>query len=114
MTEEKIIIHNVSVKDCEYFRWFDSKCSLVNCPHGGHPSCESVINCQYKRLAEQLEQKTIECEKYEQALDEIKSMCDKTCQICQIFRKCDKEFSTCKNARIINVINKAKEDNNDK
>ena len=46
--------------------------------------------------------------KYKQALDEIKSICNKTCEVCQIFRKCDKEYSTCKNARIIDVINKAK------
>lgn len=47
--------------------------------------------------------------KYKQALDEIKSICNKTCEVCQIFRKCDKEYSTCKNARIIDIINKAKE-----
>ena len=46
--------------------------------------------------------------KYKQALDEIKSICNKTCEVCQIFRKCDKEYSTCKNARIIDIINKAK------
>lgn len=51
--------------------------------------------------------------KYKQALDEIKSICNKTCEVCQIFRKCDKEYSTCKNARIINIINKAKENNNE-
>ena len=47
--------------------------------------------------------------KYKQALDEIKSICNKTCEVCQIFRKCDKEYSTCKNARIIDIINKAKD-----
>ena len=45
---------------------------------------------------------------YEQALDEIKSICNKTCEICQIFEKCDKEFSNCKNAKMLNIINKAK------
>lgn len=45
---------------------------------------------------------------YLKALDEIKSICNKTCEVCQIFGKCDKEYSTCKNARIIDIINKAK------
>lgn len=47
-------------------------------------------------------------QKYEQALDEIKLICDRTCKICEIFKMCDKEFSNCKNARIINAIKKCK------
>lgn len=49
----------------------------------------------------------------EQALDEIKSICNKTCEVCQIFEKCDKEFSNCKNAKMLNIINKTKDGKNE-
>lgn len=53
-------------------------------------------------------------ERREKALDEIKSMCDKTCQVCEIFTKCDKEYSTCRNARIKDIISKIKDGNNER
>lgn len=65
-----VIIHDVDVRDCEYFRWFDSRCSLINCQYGGgYPSCENIPNCQYKRLTEALNQKTAECDKFRAAFE---------------------------------------------
>lgn len=75
MKKEKIIIDGVDISGCEYFRWFDSRCSSINCPYGGHPSCENIPNCQYKRLMGELNDKTAECEKYKKALGEIRRYC---------------------------------------
>lgn len=64
-----VIIHDVDVRDCEYFRWFDSRCSLINCQYGGgHPSCENIPNCQYKKLTKELNQKIDECDELKERL----------------------------------------------
>lgn len=47
---------------------------------------------------------------YRKALDEIEKTCLKVCSICWIKNKCNKEYSNCKGAIILNIINKAKED----
>lgn len=57
-----------------------------------------------------LKEKEQECEKYKKALDEVKVLCNKTCQVCSIFKKCDKEYRTCRNAKIINIIDNSRED----
>ena len=72
--------------------------------------CEGNKDEQKDCLIAQLENK---CEKYEKALNKIKAICNKTCQICRIFKKCEKEYSTCKTARLINIIDKAKDGNNE-
>lgn len=102
--KEKVIIDGVDVRDCEYFRWFDSRCSLVNCQYGsGHPSCENIHNCQYKKLTKELNQKTAECEKYEQALDEIEDIVFGDYEIIDPLGK----------QQILNIINKAKDGNDE-
>ena len=120
MADKEIIINGFNVKSCEYFRWFDSRCSLINCQYGGgHPSCENIPNCQYKRLMEQFDNKT---KKYKQALDSIVATIKdlenedivtfpdfslkENCKI--IMGQCNKGY-----VDILNIIKKAKDDNDD-
>lgn len=51
-----------------------------------------VTNVKLKNHNQQLDGAITKLKCYEQALDEIKSMCDRTCQVCQIFTKCDKKI----------------------
>lgn len=74
--KEQIMINGVDVSGCEYltyeleedgeYYWF---CKIS--PTGGPDECEYNPECFYKRVLKQLARKTQECEKYEQALDEI-------------------------------------------
>ena len=51
--------------------------------------------------------------KYKQAVEEIEKICLKVCSICWIKNKCNKEYSNCKGAEILTIINKAKDGNNE-
>lgn len=73
MMTDKIIINNIDVSNCVFL----DKCSQSLCNgfrgdnsgfHQGH--CIQNPNCYYKQLA----RKTEECEKYKQALEEIKEI----------------------------------------
>lgn len=122
---KEIYINGINVSGC-YFLNKGITNLLCTCPSEIDEECKYNPNCYFK----QLKLKEQECEelkekkhilkegyikklkkwyRYKQALDEIKSICNKTCGVCQIFRKCNKEYSTCKNARIIDIINKAKD-----
>lgn len=76
----------------------------IKCPH---------CNKELDLILDGTEERINLLDRYRKALEEIKSIRNKTCEVCQIFRKCDKEYSTCENARIIDIINKAKGSDNE-
>lgn len=61
---------------------------------------------------QQLDGATTTAKCYEKALSEIENINKETCKICKIFSKCNKEYSNCKTAKILNIISKAKHGNN--
>lgn len=71
MADKEIIIHDVDVSGCKY------ACNTAFGKNGcKHPMMKNIYcfknpNCYFK----QLQRKTAECEKYEQALNEIKEIC---------------------------------------
>ena len=60
MTDKQIIIDGVDVSGCKWFCKWNSKCSLFDCPYGGHPQCDNgeLYDCDHK----QLKRKEQECE----------------------------------------------------
>ena len=71
MTDKEIIIHGVNVSGCSYYN------PLGNYNCGGTKKCSQWSNCYYKQLS----RKTAECEKSEQALNEIEKYFLKQCGI---------------------------------
>lgn len=78
-SKEQIMINGVDVSECEYltyqleedgqYYWF---CNIA--PVGGPDECEYKPECFYKKILKQLVRKTQECEKYKQALNEIRNI----------------------------------------
>lgn len=109
MTDKKII-DGVDVSKCEYYAITSGVISNVGDCYisissrtkkitGRFEPCECNPNCYYKQLSH----KTAECDKYEQALDEIEEYCDK-----QISLTGDLPFRTTE-SDILDIISKAKE-----
>ena len=67
MTDKQIIIDDVDVSGCEYWKGYCRIASL--CDYAGH-LCEVNPNCYYK----QLKRKEQECERYKQALIKIEEI----------------------------------------
>ena len=97
--KEQIIIDGVDVSGCEY------ACNTAFGKNGcKHPRMKNIYcsknpNCYFK----QLQRKTAECEKYEQALNEIKSYCEYI-QAFNEVNKCNKTDTE----TILDIISKAK------
>ena len=94
-----MISGGVDVSECQHCG------SQKNCMIYGHLNCAKFPDCYFKQLA----RKTQECEKYEQALDEIKKQAKINCE-----EICGKNYDTCKDRdcltiQIKAIINKAKE-----
>ena len=66
MTDKQIIIDGVNIKNCRRRIGKDNFCRYYK-----RPCAENNYNCIWKKYL----RKEQECEKYEQALDEIKSIC---------------------------------------
>lgn len=122
MTDKEIIIDRVDVSRCEHFIKCGSsdkeyKCKAItwlryedDYAYKENGYCYKCPNCYFK----QLQRKTAECEKYEQALDEILQFTDLSigyiCFRCKNFKGC----SECNVSKIKEIINKTKDGNNDK
>ena len=102
--KEQIIIDGVDVSGCEY------ACNTAFGKNGcKHPMMKNIYcsknpNCYYK----QLQRKTVECEKYEQALDDIEKYQKRNCETC-VFNKTDKCDISCQIFVILDIISKAKD-----
>ena len=100
--KEQIMIDGVDVSKCKQHR----KCILpdnIGCKIDDMLCCDKP-NCEYK----QLQRKNAECEKYEQALNEIEEfIITDTCEPCKELEEdnCDE----CNGRIILDIINKAKE-----
>ena len=137
--DRQIICHGVDVSKCDRlnlnsaYGWDDPDMCSITC-------CKNGPNCLFKQLArktqecEELKEKLRELElknttlqnrnqqlngsmakadRYREALEEIEEVCLKVCSICWIKNKCNKEYSNCKDAEILTIINKAKGEGND-
>ena len=103
--KEKIEINGVDVSGCSYY----NPLSNYNC--GGTKKCSQWSNCYYK----QLNRKTAECEKYEQALDEIEGLAKNFCKNCGDSKDCNDGKEGCYYSLIpdlFNSISKAKDGKN--
>lgn len=131
--KERIIIHDVDVSKCEFYDKDKGYClTLKMNPKGFKNSscfsgdfqeciqenkicpnifCHSNSNCYYKQLA----RKTAECEKHEQALDEIEEYIYTDCEYND---GCDRnicircKYSNVHDKRILAIISKVKDSNN--
>ena len=98
MTEKEIIIDGIKVSECCFFD--NGKCrnpNICTC------NCSNVYYCYFKEY----QRKTKECEKYEQALNEIEEfIITDTCEPCKELEEdnCDE----CNGRIILDIINKAK------
>lgn len=92
--KEQIIIDGVDVSGCEYA--CNSAFGKNGCKHPMMKNiyCSKNPNCYFK----QLQRKTAECEKYEQALKDIKKAFEY-----------DIEYGSGLHKQILDIINKAKE-----
>ena len=100
--KEQIIIDGCNVSECLFYQSNFEEDYDVKIKHfcsNWHNSCESAnnSNCYYKQLA----RKTQECEKYEQALDEIYLIIDEIKEQYDIWEISELE-------QIQDIINKAK------
>lgn len=105
--KEKIEIDGVDVSGCSYYN------PLGNYNCGGTKKCSQWSNCYFK----QLNRKTAECEKYEQALGEIENISNKNnrnfnfnnlIQTIQLVNDFINDFK-----RIKDIISKAKDGKNE-
>ena len=101
MTDKETIINKVNVNRCSVYK--NGLCLISK------EKCNAKCDYAAYYLYEQLERKEQECEKYEQALDEIKSICLKDVHT----------FADGTQLRydsldeILTIINKAKDGNNE-
>lgn len=110
MTDKEIIIDGVDVSECEYY---DKNC-FWHCTHPDTDSykCKENLDCYYKQFA----RKKQECEKYKQALDEIKEytrkqFCDNCEDIGSTEYNCHCEY--CEYQEYFDIISKAKDGKNE-
>ena len=109
MADKEIIISGVNVNRCEDYGYRGE--AGYWCHYYDEP-CADYPNCEYK----QLQRKTAECEKYEQALDEIKKMMEvctsqDICTLCLYSNSCRNPDDFCSydpEKVILNIITKAK------
>ena len=102
--KKQIIIDGVNIRKCRYFCIYDETCRDENIGHIVRPACKNVPDCYFKQLA----RRTQECEKYEQALNEIEEfIITDTCEPCKELEEdnCDE----CNGRIILDIINKAKD-----
>ena len=105
MTDKQIIIDGVDVSKCNYFNNIDKSYCEECCSEFGCAICNDRPNCYYK----QLKRKEQECEKINQALDEIEKIVKQTCS-----RRCTNDClgtrKHCGYGQILNLITKAEEE----
>lgn len=99
--KEQIKIHGVDVCKCQHYnKNIKMDCLLYPLQPD---SCSKNPNCYYK----QLQRKTTECNKYEQALIEVYKI------IVALLTTKDVKYLSKEINEIIDIINKAKEGNNE-
>lgn len=124
MADKEIIIDGVNVSGCIHFladsESYDSNidefvkgcceafASHMNGELMDYGICKNHPDCDYKKLS----RKTAECEKYEQALDEIMKFINRsTCNICE--GEDTQACLECNVKTIKDIISKAKDGNNE-
>lgn len=105
MTDKEIIIDGADISKCRLFKGMN-KYHKEQARCGFYAFCNGTY-CDYKKLA----CKTAECEKYEQALDEIKEytrkqFCDNCEDIGSTEYNCHCEY--CEYQEYFDIINRAK------
>lgn len=105
MTDKEIIIGGVDISKCEYLNTFSDcdgyhdYCELADNIENQY--CKHYANCYYK----QLQRKTTECNKYEQALIEVYKI------IVALLTTKDVKYLSKEINGIIDIITKAKDGN---
>lgn len=118
MTDKEIMINGVDVSGCRHFLkdtegqdydtdefvkgCCEAKGSCIGYEFAGYGLCRGDKDCYFKQLA----RKTAECEKYEQALEEVYGIIVRLL-IMKDVKHLSKEIND-----ILNIINKAKDGNN--
>lgn len=105
--KEKIVIDGVEYNPCNGCKlWNGHHCTGARSYEPNADKHKSICNehmaNQFQKVYQQLYLKTVECEKYEQALEEIENFTKKHCDF------------YCEHNRILDIISKAKDGTSEK